>query len=157
LPILLAVMLGLFGCQSTLVFCDSAHGCGPEVNPLINCTTNQQCIDAFAPTSYECRKSDHICVSFMSEDCTTIMQKPEDIASADAIVLGSSLPTAASDACVQNALQLAIEEWGNVAVGIPAATGQPPRPVVVVGCNESPDPMRAAHHLVDDLQVPAIF
>lgn len=126
-----------------------------DAAPVPACKVNADC-----PAEYTvCRKNK--CVSLQSEDCARIVG---DYKNDSAIVIGSLFPTAGADQStglpMQDAIEVAIEDFrkaGNV-VPVPGTTAR--RPLVLVGCNDNSDDgtaVRAAHHLVDDIQVPAII
>ncbi|HWA77428.1 MAG TPA: ABC transporter substrate-binding protein [Polyangiaceae bacterium] len=141
---------------------DTGEGGAPSGG---ECVTNQECIDKAtqaAGTAEEvpaiCVKSDHHCATLLSEDCKTITG---DYKNNDAIVLGSLFSTVGAQAATnlqrQQSAMLAIQEINSVG-GVPAATsGGGARKLVLVSCDESTMLSRAAGHLVNDLDVPAII
>ena len=97
------------------------------------------------------------CVSLLSDDCNQITG---DYLNNDAIILGSLFSTKGTTAATnlprQHSAELAIEQI-NAAGGVPhGTTSSNARPLVMVSCDESTNLVRAAGHLVNDLQVPAI-
>lgn len=78
-----------------------------------------------------------------------------------AILLGSLVAFAGRGSEVsrarQRSMEMAVEEIDALG-GIPGATPEaPPRPIVMVSCDETADALRAAHHLVEDLHVSALI
>jgi ABC-type branched-subunit amino acid transport system substrate-binding protein len=131
------------------------------------CTTNRECTDretaAAAGKGADggvvaavCVKPEGHCVKLLSEDCNAITG---DYLDDHAIFLGSLFSTKGAQAATnlprQNSATLAVEEI-NLAGGIPGATSADSRPLVMVSCDESTLPLRAAGHLITDLHVPAI-
>lgn len=149
-------------CGSTGVTC-SAGKCTPG-GVTKECTSSMECVGKGA--YYVCRKEK--CQSLVNELCTTVYttQKDDKKAYLDdtAVFFGSILPTVGGDGeygtLVEDAIKLAIDDFAKVN-GIPSATnGGSNRPLVLVGCHDGEDEDRtdeAAHHLIDDLGVPAIL
>jgi ABC-type branched-subunit amino acid transport system substrate-binding protein len=97
------------------------------------------------------------CVSLLSDDCNLITG---DYLNNNAIILGSLFSTKGATAATnlprQQSAELAIEQI-NAAGGVPTGnTSANARPLVLVSCDESTNLVRAAGHLVNELQVPAI-
>jgi branched-chain amino acid transport system substrate-binding protein len=131
------------------------------------CTTNQECTDKASATGESaggesggtvpavCVMPEGRCAPLLSEDCDAITG---DYLNDRAIILGSLFSTKGAQAATnlprQQAAALAIEQI-NAIGGIPS--GETPRPLVLVSCDESTNLVRAAEHLVEDLGVPAII
>lgn len=127
------------------------------------CNTNGECnrfgtgaaagAIASGITPSVCVKATGRCAALTSLDCPRVAGNYLDDG---AVVVGTLLDDA--DATLEQAAFLAAEELDSSrgGGGLPAMKGGKVRPLVVVGCNASPDVTRAAHHLVDDLHVPAI-
>lgn len=125
-----------------------------------SCTTNADCTAGNGGKIAICRKSDKICVPLLTADCFQTFGPVEDD---DAILLGSVLSlrgtNASSGVAELNSAALAREEFQNTVVGLPGGTGGKPRPLAILGCDDSGDndtAIRAANHLVD-LGIPAIL
>ncbi len=132
------------------------------------CETNAQCTERATQAALDagaadagtvaamCIRPEHRCVALLSEDCDRITG---DYLDDKAILLGTLFSTKGAQAATnlprQQSATLAVEEI-NRAGGIPAAVGKPPRPLVMVSCDESTMVLRAGAHLVTDLHVPAI-
>lgn len=129
------------------------------------CATNQECTDkasaeakgiadANGVVAAVCILPEGRCAQLLSEDCDTITG---EYTNDRAIVLGSLFSTKGAQAATnlqrQQAAALAIEQI-NAVGGVPS--GDTPRPLVMVSCDESTNLVRAAEHLVKDLGVPAI-
>lgn len=122
-----------------------------------SCSTNVECnllATASNPGSLAtghtpsvCVKATGHCAPLGSVDCTRVTG---DYLDDGAVVIGTLLGGA--DATIEQAAFLAAAEIGV----LPATKGGKVRPLVVVGCSTSSEVPRAAHHLVDDLHVPAI-
>ncbi len=147
-------------------------GAGGDAHVFVGeCTTNQQCIDKASANAAAmgaggngndaipavCIKPEGRCETLLSEDCHTVTG---DYSNNRAIVLGSLFSTMGAQAATniprQQAAALAIEQI-NAVGGVPAgASSADARPLVMVSCDESTNLVRAAEHLVKDLEVPAI-
>jgi branched-chain amino acid transport system substrate-binding protein len=105
-----------------------------------------------------CVRPQQKCVTLTSVDCRTITG---DYKNPNAIVIGSLFTTSGAQGGTNIARQqsatLAVEEINasQNGGGIPGPPGTPARPLVMVSCDETSRD-RAAGHLVNDLQVPAI-
>lgn len=140
--------------------------------PPGDCATNQECTDraAAADMGYAgaadateqaasvcVKKPIAHCVKLLSDDCSTITG---DYTNDNAVILGSLFSTKGTTAPTnilrQESATLAIQQINN-AGGVPSgSTSANGRPLVMVSCDESTNLVRAATHLVTDLQVPAI-
>ncbi len=145
------------------------EGGSPDVHPD-ECKTNQECTDAFSKEAIgeggaaattvagACIKKPYAhCVKLLSDDCDGITG---DYLDDKAIFVGSLFSTKGTTAATnlprQQSATLGIEQI-NTAGGIPLSdTTASGRPLVMVSCDESTNLVRAATHLVSDLQVPAI-
>jgi hypothetical protein len=135
------------------------------------CQTNQECSDdlsagavgeggsgALAVAAACIHKPYGHCVNLLSEDCHTITG---DYLNDRAIFIGSLFQLKGSAAATnlnrQQAAALGVEQINKPAGGIPiGSTSANARPLVMVSCDASTDLLRAAKHLVTELQVPAI-
>jgi branched-chain amino acid transport system substrate-binding protein len=133
---------------------------GPGVN---GCTTNADCIAKNGGKPSVCSRASGTatCVPVLTTEC---VKTYGPIERDDAIILGSVLSltgvNASTGVASLNGSLLAQEEIANTVVGLPATeSGKPPRPIVIVSCDDkSDDPtaQKAAAHLVD-LGAPAIM
>jgi hypothetical protein len=106
-----------------------------------------------------CRRG--ACVALESEDCS-VLARPEDLASDDTVWLGTMFPTHGPMVLdfVESirAVELARRDFLEVSNGIPGSKpGGRARPIGLVRCDDSVDPLRAARHLADDVGVPAVI
>jgi len=122
------------------------------------CSVHQDCVDLDGP-GYFCRPSDRQCIALLSPECTTLHG---DYTNPGAIFIGSLLPTTGPNRSfgkpAENSIGLALDDFTNSANGLPPVPGSSQRrPLVLVGCDDSTDPIAAAKHLTADLEVPAII
>jgi len=119
------------------------------------CISNHDC-DGVAVASV-CVQPEGKCVAVSSDDCATITG---DYTKDGVILIGSLFQTSNAEGPAnlqrQDSAALAIDEINGVG-GIPGAGSTPPRPLVLVSCDDTADPLRAARHLIADLHVPAII
>jgi branched-chain amino acid transport system substrate-binding protein len=156
----------------------AASGCNVFDNPVgaeaSSCTTNQQCSDMLTAPALCVHDGAPHCAALMSDDCRPIPVVYKNVANVDtpdtlpaivgdylqdnAIVIGSLFTVTGSQASANvpraYAAIMAVNEI-NAAGGIPG-TGSTRRPLVLLTCDAQVDPLRAARHLVLDLNVPAI-
>ena len=155
------------GGTGNVIDAQGGEGGAPDLD---ECKTNQECTDKFtsdavgeggaAPgvVAAACIKKPHgHCVPLLSDDCDTITG---DYTDDSAIFIGSLFstkgPTAATNLPRQQSAALGVEEINNKG-GIPNGdTSANGRTLVMISCDESTNLVRAATHLVSDLQVPAI-
>jgi ABC-type branched-subunit amino acid transport system substrate-binding protein len=147
--------------------------------PPPECLTNQQCIDdatkagpdlTGAPEGYTglvdgkvpavCVQSAGKCRRLLTPDCPTLSG---DFSNDGAIVLGTFLTVsgtlASSNVPRERSAVLAAEEINSAISGgglPPAAGSTARRPIVVLNCDPSRDPLGTARHLAVDLKVPAV-
>ncbi len=120
------------------------------------CEANASC-----PVGSVCRPRVGRCVPLETAECK-VMADPGD-ARDDAtvwfgVMLPASGPRAPVGALFTRAVELARRDFVQIAHGLPSATRQgASRPLAFVSCDDGADGDRAAHHLVDDLAVPAII
>ena len=123
------------------------------------CTTNADCQGGVRKI---CRKEDGKCVAVESEDCQ-LLGEAGDLDDDRAILFGAMYPVTGPQAAfggitAKNAIDLARRDFVQIAHGIPGSSGESkPRPMAVVLCDDAVDPRRGAHHLVDELHVPAVM
>jgi ABC-type branched-subunit amino acid transport system substrate-binding protein len=126
----------------------------------VECTTNRACVEKHGGAPYVCRP-DHTCAGIASEDCVPKFE-PEDLLAEDTVWIGAMFPTKgeASDfgAVETHTVDLARRE---IAQTTRAFTGdrapQHLRRIAFAVCDDSTDAVRAGHHLVDDVGVPAVL
>jgi ABC-type branched-subunit amino acid transport system substrate-binding protein len=136
------------------------HGVAPpSVSAPPRCTSPLDCA-AHVGRPW-CRASDGACVALASEDCRTLAE-PGDLANPRTVWLGVMLPLEGEDAAVfgasnLQAIDLARKDFVNIMSGITSDVNAVAPPIGVVACDDSAAPQRAARHLVDDLDVPAVI
>lgn len=145
---------------NTQKFCD--NGVCRDLSNKPRCSSHKECQASLGTPLAICRKPGRECVLLTSQDCTTVMAEPEDLQNDHAIILGSLLPTQGPDQStglpMQHSIELARRDFKQTMGGLPpAAPGEPRRPLVIVGCNDSGDALRAAKHLTHTVGVPAII
>jgi branched-chain amino acid transport system substrate-binding protein len=122
-----------------------------------SCRTNAECsaVGGGSPDGGAapavCVRATGRCAPLLSQDCLRVLG---DYTNDDAVVVGTLLGGSATKA-LEDAAFLAAEEIAG-AGALPKPNAQGGRPLVVVGCSASSNVLRATHHLVDDLHVPAI-
>jgi branched-chain amino acid transport system substrate-binding protein len=153
-----ALAAGAPGCNQ-LAGTDSFHvdAAGTPPPDEATCTSNAECTDRAAGVPSLCRKIDQKCARIASAECAFFVG---NILADDTIIIGAIGPTSGTDVLLgqatQNALSLALQDFSTGGGLPPAAPGGPPRPLALVGCDESKDPVAAARHLALELGVPAI-
>jgi tRNA A-37 threonylcarbamoyl transferase component Bud32/ABC-type branched-subunit amino acid transport system substrate-binding protein len=121
----------------------------------------RECSAAHGGEPWVCRPSDRACVPVASEDCAAAYE-PADLDSDDTVWLGAMFPTTGDDAeafgrmNVEGA-ELAREEIARATAALDVATSRRVRRIGLVTCDDAADATRAAKHLVDDVNVPAIL
>lgn len=106
-----------------------------------------------------CRPDDDVCVPLLSEHCDSVAG---DYQNENAIFVGSLLQTkgeyVSTGLPVEYAIRVALEDFELANNGLPPAPGHSARrPLVLVACNAGDDPLAAARHLAEVVQVPAII
>ncbi len=149
----------IFDAGGAPIVCIDTVCVGPGVGGP--CQTNTDCVTRNAGMPATCRNDTHQCVPLLSPNCPTVYG---DYQSNDAIVLGSVLSLTGMQGSsgvfeVQSA-ELALDDFANTIVGLPAGADGKPRPLVLVECDDTGDntvATQAATHLVNDIGVPAIL
>jgi ABC-type branched-subunit amino acid transport system substrate-binding protein len=123
------------------------------------CAHSDECVAAHG-AHWICRHDIHMCRPLLSEDCQRVVGNDKDD---DAIIFGSILPLEGPDQStgrtIENAVELAMDDFRNAGQIPPVPGGTKRRPLVVVACNDQSDgdvAVRAARHLTGDVAVPAI-
>jgi ABC-type branched-subunit amino acid transport system substrate-binding protein len=138
-----------------------------EPLPAGACESNQQCIDESGGSPAICRRSDGRCVEVLSEDCVEVFNG-EALARDDTLVLGLLHPFldefASSGGPATDGVKMAFDELEAIRQGVPlVGDNRRTRKLAVVACherggrNEDQVHLRAARHLVEGLEVPAII
>lgn len=138
-----------------------------EQLPASACESNQQCMNQSGGSPAICRRSDGRCAELLSEDCVEVFNG-EALARDDTLVLGLLLPFldefVTSGGPAKDGLEMAFDELDAIRQGVPlAGDNRRPRKLAVVACHERGQQdedevhLRAARHLVEDVEVPAII
>jgi ABC-type branched-subunit amino acid transport system substrate-binding protein len=137
-----------------------------EQLPATACESNQQCMDESGGSPAICRRSDGRCVEVLSEDCVEVFNS-EALARDDTLVLGLLLPFlnefVSSGGPAKDGVKMAFDELEAIRQGVPlVGDNRRTRKLAVVACHERGRDedkvhLRAARHLVEDLEVPAII
>lgn len=143
--------------------CDTERGLciKPVQSTSARCTSNAQCIQENNGQAAVCRKSDGKCIPVLNDLCTQVRADKDDLSNEDAIFIGTILArtgvTQPAAAAMEDAMDLARRDFKTATPGLPPAVqGGKQRPLVLVNCDETVDPVKAAQHLVE-LGVPAII
>src|SRR5260370_10597996 len=129
------------------------------------CKATTDCVTSHGP-EYICRRSDKKCVALKTPECPFLMDSPTIASYKDpnVIILGALTPANdnALGTMMEKSVELAQQDFSTSDNFLPPVTGTTAtRPVVIVGCNEfgagNDGLLRAANHLVKDLQVPIIL
>ena len=131
---------------------------GAAVAAADACTSNRACVDAHGGGAWRCHSQRHVCVEIGTEDCKAYAE-PEDLVRDDTVWFGGMYPRSNKDLESEAlAVNLARQDFAH-AIGSASALadGSHPRPIAAVLCDEDTNPLRAAHHLVDDVEVPAVL
>ena len=135
--------------------CSESHECVPRPEPGdVTCSSSQECVDAF-DENHVCGVG-AVCTPLTSEHCTKV-NRPADTAADDIVWLGSILATSppfdTSIVPIENAVQLAVEDFNEVTT-LPGG-----KRVGWIGCDSvgtSSIAVEAARHLVETVGVEAI-
>jgi hypothetical protein len=124
------------------------------------CFTNQQCQERTGSETTVCRQSDHVCIDLLTKECPKLLADRGDLLNDPLIVGHLGFPSTAPPLlAAENALEMARQEFRDVAGGVPGAS--PPRPVVVIACDISvlntEEHKNASQHLFDKVGVPIVF
>jgi ABC-type branched-subunit amino acid transport system substrate-binding protein len=136
-------------------FCSARHACERT------CATNEECTAGNGGEPAICRV-DQTCASLVSEDCKALVADQEEINDEGTIWMGMLVPLDAPTEILsrakEDAAELARRDFLVASGGLPPLTfGGPHRHFGFVVCDHTADAARAAHHLVDDVRVPAII
>jgi branched-chain amino acid transport system substrate-binding protein len=129
------------------------------------CATNRDCSGRHGGAPWICRKEPAAdlrrCVALESEDCKVLGDR-EDVENDATLWFGTMYPTTGPRASygivAERGADLGRRDFMQIAHGLPSLRWDGPvRPVGLVVCNDANDAARAAHHLVDDVGVPAVI
>jgi branched-chain amino acid transport system substrate-binding protein len=136
----------------------AAPGAGSAAKSAPACISAAECSRRAGRASV-CRESG--CVALESEGCT-LLAEPGDAENDRTIWVGAMLPVSGAQSANgvpdMRAVDLARRDFAQITKGIPSPRGDAPsRPLAVVSCDDSKDPARIAHHLADELRLPAVI
>jgi branched-chain amino acid transport system substrate-binding protein len=159
--VLLAVALGAAGLAIAAIRSRGPGATSSAVAPPSapsGCRTNRGCNQAGGEPSL-CRPDTGACVPLASEDCRVLFE-PGDAEADDAVWFGAMFPLEGDDAAVfgksnLQAIDLARRDFRQMMRGYHA--GAAVRRLGVLACDDTVSPERAAHHLVDEVRVPAVI
>ncbi|MFO0589149.1 MAG: protein kinase [Polyangiaceae bacterium] len=125
--------------------------------PGASCARN---VDCKGPEPAICRKQDGQCVTLTTPWCK-VLASPADIEDEATVWVGAMYPQDPADPeygrLAVNAVDLARRDFMETSGGLPPARpGGPKRPIGVVVCDDSKEPVAVAEHLVKDVRVPMI-
>ena len=132
-------------CQQGLCVGDTGAG-GQGGGVTGGCISSEQCTADLTGQPAICPAPGEACVPLLNEDCVNVLGDHED---PNAIFVGFMYPYKGSfvnqtigetNECV---VELARSQIQTEIGGLPNPNGGPPRPLVVVACDESTDPERA--------------
>ena len=122
------------------------------------CTSNAGCSRGHGGGAWRCHSQRHVCVEIASPDCT-VYAEARDLEAEDVVWLGGLFRlTEAGGLGDTRAIEIARQDFA-AALGSSATRSGPlhARPIGVVMCDEGEDALRAARHLADDVEVPAVI
>ncbi len=125
--------------------------------PVLACTTNRECVDSHGGEAWLCHRTRRECVRIASEDCK-VLAEPSDLRREDTVWLGALFPADPTPfRGEKRAIDMGRRDFARTlgVHSVPDGGEYAARPIAVVMCDET-DAERAARHLVDDVQVPAV-
>ena len=139
---------------------------GPRSSPLIQagvapdgpaeCRSNGDCVRNHDGGAWHCHATRHTCAPIASEECSALAA-PDALIQNDTVWLGGLFRLDPEGPEEYRAFDLAREDFTR-ALGSSASRTDAlrARPIAIALCDERKDPIRAAHHLVEDVEVPAV-
>jgi hypothetical protein len=137
----------------------------PETAPPIvatlapACASNADCVRSHGGDAWHCHSQRHVCVELASPDCK-VHSEPHDPEAEDVVWLGGMFPLSNDPSLVNEmrATEIARQDFA-AALGPSAARSGPlhARPIGLVICDEGVDATRAARHLAEDVEAPAVI
>ena len=121
------------------------------------CRTSAQCVEAHGG-AWRCHSASRTCAPLDSIDCKVYAENG-DLRNDDTVWIGGMFPLSTEPAfdSEMRALDLARREFAQVLGSSAARTGDMHvRPMGLVICDEGADPVRAARHLAEEVEVPAV-
>jgi serine/threonine-protein kinase len=125
--------------------------------PRKGCATNSECIQASGGKPAVCRRDDGQCAALETPACR-VLAEPGDVENDATLWIGGMFPETEPASDSARTVDLARRDFVQISGGLPAARpGGKPRPIAMVLCNDLEDAAGVAHHLVDDVGVPAVI
>jgi serine/threonine-protein kinase len=157
--LLVVIVMGILGAAVAL------HVQHPRSNALVPvassnaCATASECARRLSAPAV-CR-ADGSCAALASADCHPVAEASA-LSDDRTVWFGTMFPLTGPDAESYGnrefrAVDLARADFAQIVGGAGAGSGQIVRPLGIVACDDSVDSVRAAHHLVDDVGVPAVI
>jgi hypothetical protein len=144
---------------TTVVAFRGAHAPRDPATPTgEQCSSNRQCVAEHGGEAWHCHTQRHVCVEVASPDCK-VYAEPHAAEADDVVWFGGMFPLADPNAASEmRATDLARQDFAQ-ALGPSSARagGLHARPIGLAICDEGADALRAARHLADDVQVPAVI
>jgi serine/threonine-protein kinase len=142
--------------------CTAGSACSSgRCQPRSHCRSDQECTTALGEPAV-CRPGADTCALLRSEDCRLVAEE-SDVANDATVWFGAMFPLTGEEAQSFGtrefeAVDLARSDFAHMLRGMNARSGGAAvHPLAIVACDDSIDASRAAHHLVDDVGVPAII
>ncbi|HSN98733.1 MAG TPA: ABC transporter substrate-binding protein [Candidatus Nanopelagicales bacterium] len=165
LPPAMAIGLGLFASACSVIVDTNADQCETDADCAAiggrvcsadrvcvassgqSCSANSECV-AQLGKEYVCAVSEGVCKNLRSDECQTLVGLP---AADGAMVIGAIGPTSGLDEGIglpiENSIRVALGDFAEASESL----SDPPRPMVMVGCNDDSSSelaVAAAEHLV---------
>jgi ABC-type branched-subunit amino acid transport system substrate-binding protein len=166
-PLLAAALVLAAAAAAALPIARAARGARPSggASPVpTGCASNSACVQSHGGEPWLCRPSDGACVAIASDECRPLFD-PGDLEAGDTVWLGALFPEKgriAESVGLPNleAADFARKEFARATRPLTGSGASlRVRRVALVACDDG-DPdgaVRAAHHLVEDVRVPAIL
>jgi hypothetical protein len=125
------------------------------------CETSAQCVRSRGRPAV-CRRDDGVCAILETDQCK-VLAEPGDVENDRTLWIGAMFPVTGPQAQLvgipnTRAVDLGRRDFAQIAHGIPSPSLEgTARPLAIVACDDAVAGARAAHHLIDDLRVPAII
>jgi len=168
IPTAVAVVLFLAAGAGGLAWRNHSRGGEPaKATPLVPvtalaveaCTTNAECVRAHGGEAWRCHSQRHACVAIASPDCKAYAE-PHDAEADDVVWLGGMFPLSTDPGLLSEmrATDLARQDFAGALGPSAGRKGQlHARPIALAICDEGVDAERAARHLAEDVEAPAVI
>ena len=133
----------------------------PPGDSSVACTSTEQCTQDNGGKPSLCKTPGvSSCLPLTNQDCYNVIGKWDD---PQAILFGGLIPKTTNDptfvfigGIVEKILALGVEEWQSTVGGLPGQGGSR-RPLALIECDDSRDPVAAAKYLAEVVKVPAVY